>query len=216
MTQMETAFGIVQLFLGGSSSAAVAERKEQEEWVGPQPPGHGCPTTTTAISNQPINIINSSSARSSYKCNNKLASGGAPSKKPRVQQGATVAGAASSSAASQSISFKVRKEKLGDRITALHQLVSPFGKTDTASVLLETIGYVRFLQSQIEALSLPYLATATPESHQQSMVLSSEESKKDLKSKGLCLVPISSMLHVGVDDNGEDYWAAATIGGVFR
>jgi hypothetical protein len=24
--------------------------------------------------------------------------------------------------------FQVRKEKLGDRITALHQLVSPFGK----------------------------------------------------------------------------------------
>ncbi|KAG2626556.1 hypothetical protein PVAP13_3KG368500 [Panicum virgatum] len=35
--------------------------------------------------------------------------------------------------------FKVRKEKLGDRITALQQLVSPFGKTDTASVLHEAI-----------------------------------------------------------------------------
>ncbi|KAF8644733.1 hypothetical protein HU200_066345 [Digitaria exilis] len=52
---------------------------------------------------------------------------------------------------------KVRKEKLGDRITALHQLVSPFGKTDTASVLLEAIGYIRFLHSQIEALSSPYV-----------------------------------------------------------
>ncbi|KAF2293302.1 hypothetical protein GH714_000013 [Hevea brasiliensis] len=29
--------------------------------------------------------------------------------------------------------FKVRKEKLGDRIAALQQLVAPFGKTDTAS-----------------------------------------------------------------------------------
>lgn len=27
-------------------------------------------------------------------------------------------------------SFKVRKEKLGDRITALQQLVSPFGKVN--------------------------------------------------------------------------------------
>jgi hypothetical protein len=26
------------------------------------------------------------------------------------------------------LNFQVRKEKLGDRITALHQLVSPFGK----------------------------------------------------------------------------------------
>ncbi|GMH25177.1 hypothetical protein Nepgr_027020 [Nepenthes gracilis] len=45
--------------------------------------------------------------------------------------------------------FKVRKEKLGDRIAALHQLVSPFGKTDTASVLTEAIGYIQFLQDQI-------------------------------------------------------------------
>ncbi|CAL9751798.1 unnamed protein product, partial [Musa acuminata subsp. burmannicoides] len=37
---------------------------------------------------------------------------------------------------------KVRKQKLGERITALHQIVSPFGKTDTASVLLEAIGYI--------------------------------------------------------------------------
>nr|CAD1822314.1 unnamed protein product [Ananas comosus var. bracteatus] len=57
--------------------------------------------------------------------------------------------------------FKVRKEKLGDRITALHQIVSPFGKTDTASVLLEAIGYIRFLLSQIEALSSPYLASGS-------------------------------------------------------
>ncbi|KAH6781622.1 Prolyl oligopeptidase family protein [Perilla frutescens var. frutescens] len=44
----------------------------------------------------------------------------------------------------------LRKEKLGDRIKALHQLVSPFGKTDTASFLLEAIGYIRFLHGQIE------------------------------------------------------------------
>nr|DAD26867.1 TPA_asm: hypothetical protein HUJ06_028335 [Nelumbo nucifera] len=66
--------------------------------------------------------------------------------------------------------FKVRKEKLGDRITALHQLVSPFGKTDTASVLLEAIGYIRFLQSQIEALSSPYLGTGSGNMGQQQSV----------------------------------------------
>ncbi|CAN1835508.1 Transcription factor bHLH110 [Linum perenne] len=46
--------------------------------------------------------------------------------------------------------FKVRKEKLGDRIASLQQLVAPFGKTDTASVLMEAIGYIKFLQNQVE------------------------------------------------------------------
>ncbi|KAG5030160.1 hypothetical protein JHK82_013759 [Glycine max] len=149
--------------------------------------------------------------------------------------------------------FKVRKEKLGDRITALHQLVSPFGKTDTASVLLEAIGYIRFLQSQIEALSLPYLGSGSGNMRQQQSVRnntnppflvqgenncifpedpgqllnenclkrkaaseqdSQEEQKKDLRSRGLCLVPVSCTLQVG-SDNGADYWAPA-FGGGFR
>ncbi|KAA8541773.1 hypothetical protein F0562_022925 [Nyssa sinensis] len=71
------------------------------------------------------------------------------SKKARVQPSST------------QTPLKVRKEKLCDRITALHQIVSPFGKTDTASVLLEAIGYIRFLQGQIEALSSPYLGNAS-------------------------------------------------------
>ncbi|CAN6237840.1 unnamed protein product [Urochloa humidicola] len=157
---------------------------------------------------------------------------------------------------------KVRKEKLGDRITALHQLVSPFGKTDTASVLLEAIGYIRFLHSQIEALSSPYVggsnggggggsissssssklqqqlheASVHGERHsifpedpgqllhdsalkkrgQPEQVLldhdgSCEEAKKDLRSRGLCLVPVSCTMDVGVDvvAGPADYWAAA-------
>ncbi|PWA52612.1 Myc-type, basic helix-loop-helix (bHLH) domain-containing protein [Artemisia annua] len=141
--------------------------------------------------------------------------------------------------------FKVRKEKLGDRITALHQLVSPFGKTDTASVLLEAIGYIRFLQSQIEALSLPYLgggSAGNMRNHQHSVQQgernclfpedpgqlvndscmkmkgaaldqdSHEEPKKDLRSRGLCLVPVSCTMQVG-SDNGADYWAPALNGG---
>ncbi|KAK3152735.1 hypothetical protein QOZ80_2BG0162870 [Eleusine coracana subsp. coracana] len=148
---------------------------------------------------------------------------------------------------------KVRKEKLGDRITALHQLVSPFGKTDTASVLLEAIGYIRFLHSQIEALSSPYVGgsngggggttsfnqphqasvqqgerhnifpedpgqllhdtTATKKRDQSEQQEGScdDEEKKDLKSRGLCLVPVSCTLDVGVDviAGPADYWGAA-------
>lgn len=37
---------------------------------------------------------------------------------------------------------------------------------------------------------------------------------KDLRSRGLCLVPVSCTLQVG-SDNGADYWAPA-LGGGFR
>ncbi|XP_020263988.1 transcription factor bHLH68 isoform X2 [Asparagus officinalis] len=154
---------------------------------------------------------------SSQECNST--STGSPYKKARVQ------------ASSAQSTFKVRKEKLGDRITALHQLVSPFGKTDTASVLLEAIGYIRFLQSQIEALSSPYLASSTGIVNMKPAAANGErncifpedpgqdndtdlEPKKDLRSRGLCLVPVSFTLHVG-SDNGADYWAP-TFGGGFR
>ncbi|XP_020693170.1 transcription factor bHLH68 isoform X2 [Dendrobium catenatum] len=141
---------------------------------------------------------------------------GAALKKARIQ----------GSSQSQSSTFKVRKEKLGDRITALHQLVSPFGKTDTASVLLEAIGYIRFLQSQIEALSSPYLNTVSAKTRLPllndncmkkrgpSDQNGNDETKKDLRSRGLCLVPVSCTLHVGSDD-GADYWSPS-LGGCFR
>ncbi|KAB2612858.1 transcription factor bHLH68-like [Pyrus ussuriensis x Pyrus communis] len=103
--------------------------------------------------------------------------------------------------------LKVRKEKLADRITTLHQLVSPFGKTDTASVLLEVIGYIRFLQGQIQALSSPYLGSASKNMRNQQSE-SQDRKAKDLGSKGLCLVPVSCTQHVG-SDNGADYWAPA-------
>jgi hypothetical protein len=38
---------------------------------------------------------------------------------------------------------------------------------------------------------------------------SGEETKKDLRSRGLCLVPVSCMLDVGVDAGPADYWTAA-------
>lgn len=164
----------------------------------------------------------------SSECNSTPITG-SPYKKARVQ------------AASAQSTFKVRKEKLGDRITALHQLVSPFGKTDTASVLLEAIGYIRFLHSQIQALSSPYLSTGSGNNIKQSVqgerrcifpedpgqLLNDncmikrrspsdqdgvDEPKKDLRGRGLCLVPVSLITHVG-NDNAADYWAPTFGGG---
>ncbi|XP_057531582.1 transcription factor bHLH110 isoform X2 [Amaranthus tricolor] len=103
--------------------------------------------------------------------------------------------------------FKVRKEKLGDRIAALQQLVAPFGKTDTASVLMEAIGYIKFLQSQVETLSVPYMKLASSSNNssntqrgvEKNEYGEDEETKvRDLRSRGLCLVPLSCMSYINI------------------
>nr|XP_018685710.1 PREDICTED: transcription factor bHLH110-like isoform X2 [Musa acuminata subsp. malaccensis] len=105
-------------------------------------------------------------------------------RKPRVEQRSSFS------------PFKVRKEKLGDRIAALQQLVAPFGKTDTASVLMEAIGYIKFLLDQVEKLSVPYLRPSGNKRSRTSMQEASNEesdepAKRGLRSRGLCLVPLS-------------------------
>ncbi|KMZ55901.1 BHLH transcription factor-like protein [Zostera marina] len=170
-------------------------------------------TTTAKLDGHPKPDVSS-------ECNS-TSSGSALKKARRAQGGGSSA---------QSC-FKVRKEKLGDRITSLHQLVSPFGKTDTASVLLEAIGYIRFLQSQIETLSSPYMGGSGqgegscifPEDPGQLLNDAClkrrgaiiDQKKTDLKSKGLCLVPISCTMHVD-NDNGADYWTPPGLGVAFR
>ncbi|WZY69092.1 hypothetical protein YC2023_001332 [Brassica napus] len=105
------------------------------------------------------------------------------------------------------ITCEVRKEKLGDRITGLQQLVSPFGKTDTASVLHDAIEYIKFLQEQITVSSNPQLnSKGSGEQKQWSYNGTHAEDSslgQDLRSRGLCLMPISSTfstspLHFGL------------------
>ncbi|MCD7457181.1 hypothetical protein HAX54_034387 [Datura stramonium] len=93
-------------------------------------PASSC-ITTTGLTHNLLNFSKGEHKHqhpdhNSTECNST--SSGGISKKARVQH------------SSAQPSLKVRKEKLGDRITSLHQLVSPFGKTDTASVLSEAIG----------------------------------------------------------------------------
>ncbi|KAF7128006.1 hypothetical protein RHSIM_Rhsim11G0158500 [Rhododendron simsii] len=91
------------------------------------------------------------------------------------------------------------------------------GKTDTASVLHEAMGYIRFLQEQVQVLCSPYLKTH-PSSlshfhHQEGGENGGEEQpgKNDLRSRGLCLVPAESIAHVS-SNNGADYWSPAAMG----
>ncbi|XP_028765391.1 transcription factor bHLH112-like [Neltuma alba] len=95
-------------------------------------------------------------------------------------------------------SSTVGKEKVGDRIAALQQLVAPFGKTDTASVLMEAIGYIKFLQSQVETLSVPYMKKSSRNQNSRAMQrgwgkddVAGQSTEEDLRSRGLCLVPLS-------------------------
>ncbi|KAK7857644.1 transcription factor bHLH153 [Quercus suber] len=96
------------------------------------------------------------------------------------------------------LSAKERKEKLGERIVALQQLVSPFGKTDTASVLCDAMEYINFLHDQVKVLSAPYLQS-NPSKMQ-------ELGPYSLRSRGLCLVPVSCTAGVA-RSNGADIWA---------
>ncbi|XP_030516421.2 transcription factor bHLH110 isoform X1 [Rhodamnia argentea] len=123
-------------------------------------------------------------------------------KKTRVDQSTRAASAP----------FKVRKEKLGDRIAALQQLVAPFGKTDTASVLMEAIGYIKFLQNQVQTLSVPYMKPSHKEANRSRQQgpredEDDEQMTRDLKSRGLCLVPLSCMSYVAAEGgSGGGIW----------
>ncbi|XP_052173683.1 transcription factor bHLH153 [Diospyros lotus] len=116
-----------------------------------------------------------------------------------VDQGSLTSLAPKRNKADFSISSKEGKEKLGEKIAALQQLVSPFGKTDTASVLLEAMEYIQFLHEQVKVLSAPYLQS-TPAARMQEL------EPYSLRSKGLCLVPISCTSGVP-SSNGADIWA---------
>ncbi|XP_015580402.1 transcription factor bHLH133 isoform X2 [Ricinus communis] len=78
-----------------------------------------------------------------------------------------------------------RSQKLSDKITALQKLVSPYGKTDTASVLQEASLYIKLLQQQIQNL-FQMLSSSCPSQKIDGEML-------DLQSKGLCLFPTSVM-----------------------
>ncbi|KAE8655981.1 Sec14p-like phosphatidylinositol transfer family protein [Hibiscus syriacus] len=95
--------------------------------------------------------------------------------------------------------LKVRKEKLGDRVATLQKLVAPFGKTDTASVLTEAIGFIQFLHDQVETLSVPFMKSSQSKLYRTMQTGLKEQGKEsrrlilEVEDYALCpsLVPSS-------------------------
>ncbi|KAK9126905.1 hypothetical protein Scep_015751 [Stephania cephalantha] len=92
-----------------------------------------------------------------------------------------------------------RSLKIGDKITALQKLVSPFGKTNTASVLHEASVYIKYLQEQIQMLSTPYLSMRNI--HSQG----DPRSNEGLRRRGLCLVPVSFTQNLANKDHTDEF-----------
>ncbi|KAK8924232.1 Transcription factor bHLH123 [Platanthera zijinensis] len=86
---------------------------------------------------------------------------------------------------------RMGRGKLGAHVKALQQLVSPAGKWDTASVLQEAFQCIRFLHEQIKVLSSAYMEARTESAMERVWKVVAEG---DLRRRGLCLVPVSSML----------------------
>lgn len=82
-----------------------------------------------------------------------------------------------------------KSQKLGDKITALQQMVSPFGKTDTASVLQEAGVCLKVLHEQIRVLSTPYFGLKPP-----TALPANAGMELGLRERGLCVVPITSTI----------------------
>lgn len=123
-----------------------------------------------------------------------------PKRSPCIEQNTLTSLMSKRHKSDLSISSKDRKEKLGEKIVALQQLVSPYGKTDTASVLLEASEYIQFLHEQVKVLSAPYLHSAPAAAKVQGF------ETHNLSSRGLCLVPLSYTAGVA-RTNGADIWA---------
>ncbi|CAK7326898.1 unnamed protein product [Dovyalis caffra] len=119
-----------------------------------------------------------------------------------------------------SVKMQAPKVKLSERVTALQQIVSPFGRTDTASVLYEAIQYIQLLQEQVQVQLLSNPCMKTKNSHKDPWVgldrKDKGDAKLDLRSRGLCLVPISCTPQIYHENAGSDYWTPPYRGVLYR
>ncbi|XP_020268330.1 transcription factor bHLH110-like [Asparagus officinalis] len=71
---------------------------------------------------------------------------------------------------------------------------------------MEAIGYIKFLQDQVETLSVPYMRSSNNKKSRTSQGAEAskekDEAKPDLRSRGLCLVPLSCTSYVTNENGG--------------
>ncbi|KAL0929158.1 hypothetical protein M5K25_001102 [Dendrobium thyrsiflorum] len=120
---------------------------------------------------------------------------------------------------STSSTLKVRTarrktQNIGVYVTVLQKLVSPFGKTDTASVLHEASIYIKAMQERIKLLSKTHLESSPYDLVDQGMKNGCDQRSESLRGMGLCLVPISPLITSIVNDEpSDDYMSLGSLFG---
>ncbi|XP_038890859.1 transcription factor bHLH112-like isoform X2 [Benincasa hispida] len=92
-----------------------------------------------------------------------------------------------------------RSQRLSDKVTALQKLVSPFGKTDTASVLQEACLYIKFVQEHIQNL-----LQMQSSSYKSQIPEEIQQKQRNLRSEGLCLVPVTLTQKIAINKDKYD------------
>ncbi|XP_066386084.1 transcription factor bHLH68-like isoform X6 [Miscanthus floridulus] len=177
-------------------------------------PQKSSPTTECSSSISSMSSSPPATAISAVSCSKPQAFKKKGSRSSEQRKAASAAATAAAAGGATNKRPRVRRERLGERIIALQQLVSPFGKSDTASVLHEALGYIRFLHDQVQVLSSPNMQRQPASAHVPSAAGTVVEPPRasDLRSRSLCLVPVSCTEHLAGNShggNGADLWSVA-------
>uniref|UniRef100_A0ACD5UEC5 Uncharacterized protein n=1 Tax=Avena sativa TaxID=4498 RepID=A0ACD5UEC5_AVESA len=136
------------------------------------------------------------------------AAGDPKKRKPEEKLGGNGKKSKQDASSTSSPKAEVPNVKMGerDKIIALQQTISPYGKTDRASVLFETIKHIEYLHEQIQLLSEPYMENGTNKMPFHWRGKEEQKVEHDLRGRGLCLVPVSFTPQSFQDNSLPDCW----------
>ncbi|KAH7860257.1 hypothetical protein Vadar_011262 [Vaccinium darrowii] len=109
-----------------------------------------------------------------------------------------------------------KEEKMGDKSQLSNNWFHLLERLILLQCSLKAIEYIKFLHEQVNVLSTPYMKSGASMQLQQNPGKSKEDEgpKQDLRSRGLCLVPVSSTFPVA-HESPVDFWTP-TFGGTYR